>query len=84
MRGRRLALLTSLALLVAAAPAAARGRVRWTPVASGTTQNITTIEDQSPGRAWLGTAGGQLFTLDRAGRFHRAGSALPRTAHRAR
>lgn len=57
---RRLALAASaiLALLVPAAPAAAG---IWSPIASGTTADITAVDYVGPGSIVYGTAGGQLM-----------------------
>jgi hypothetical protein len=49
--------MTALALGALAAPASAG---IWTPVDSGTTQNITAIDYQSDDRFWIATAGGQI------------------------
>lgn len=57
---RRLALAATavLSLLVPAAPAAAG---IWSPIASGTTADITAVDYVAPGAIVYGTAGGQLM-----------------------
>lgn len=62
--GRLAAILAGL-LLAAAAPAGAA--TIWTPVASGTTQDITAIDYQSDSAAWFATSNGQIFYADGGG-----------------
>ncbi len=62
--GRLAAILAGL-LLATAAPAGAA--TIWTPVASGTTQDITAIDYQSDAAAWFATSNGQLFYANGGG-----------------
>jgi hypothetical protein len=64
--GRMAAILVGV-LLAIAAPAAA-GTV-WTPVGSGTTQDITAIDYQSDAAAWYATSNGQIFFASPGGGF---------------
>src|ERR1035437_9864631 len=58
MTVRRLSLaLTLVALLV---PAAAQAGSIWTPVASGTTDTISSVVYQSPTRFWYATTNGKI------------------------
>lgn len=67
---RTLLCAVAAALLTAAAAPAAHG-VTWTPVASGTTQDILALDYQGDTRAWLATSNGQILTADANGRFVR-------------
>jgi len=62
--GRLAAILAGL-LLATAAPAGAA--TIWTPVASGTTQDITAIDYQSDAAAWFATSNGQIFYANGGG-----------------
>ena len=68
--GRLAAILASL-LFATAAPAGAA--TIWTPVASGTTQDITAIDYQSDAATWFATSNGQLFYANGGG-FTQGGS----------
>jgi photosystem II stability/assembly factor-like uncharacterized protein len=52
------------------APSASAASI-WSPVASGTTSEITGIEYQSDARFWFVTANGEIFTRQPAGTFQR-------------
>lgn len=67
LRKCKLVAAAACTMLVAAAPAGAA--TTWTPVTSGTTQDITAVEYRSDAQAWFGTGGGQLWTADAAGTF---------------
>jgi hypothetical protein len=62
--GRLAAILAGLVLAIAAPAGAA---TIWTPLASGTTQDITAIDYQSDAAAWFATSNGQLFYANGAG-----------------
>ncbi len=58
---RRLAATISiLGTLIVGASTASAASI-WTPVTSGTTQDITALSYQSDTHAWFGTANGQLL-----------------------
>jgi len=59
------AIFASLALATTAAPAGAA--TIWTPVASGTTQDITAIDYHSDSAAWFATSNGQLWYANGGG-----------------
>jgi len=69
--GRLAAILAGL-LLATAAPAGAA--TTWTPIASGTTQDITAIDYQSDSAAWFATSNGQIFYANGSGGFTLGGS----------
>ena len=61
----RLAAILAILLFATAAPAGAA--TIWTPVASGTTQDISAIDYQSDAAAWFATSNGQLFYANGGG-----------------
>ena len=72
MRFHRLAQVTIVAALAlgVAAPSASGASI-WSPIASGTSAEITGIEYQSDARFWFVTANGEIFTRQPAGTFTR-------------
>jgi photosystem II stability/assembly factor-like uncharacterized protein len=67
LKKRKLVVLAVGATLAAAAPAGAA--TTWTPVPSGTAEDITALEYRSDTQAWFATAGGQIWSADAGGTF---------------
>jgi len=71
---RVLAALVPFLAASAALGAAAQAASVWTPVPSGTTQDITAVQYRSDAQAWFGTSNGAVFRSNGAGGFTAATS----------
>jgi hypothetical protein len=67
---RRLALTLSILAVLAAVPGTAAAASIWTPVPSGTTQDITALTYVNETHIWYGTSGGQIFDADGSTAIH--------------
>lgn len=68
---KRILFLILAACAATAAAAAPAGAASWTPVSSGTTNEIRAVEYQSPTRLWFATGAGEIFRRMGDGSFER-------------
>jgi len=66
---RVLAALVPSVVVLAVTAGPAQAASIWTPVASGTTQDITAVQYRSDAQAWFGTSNGAMFRSNGAGGF---------------
>jgi photosystem II stability/assembly factor-like uncharacterized protein len=71
-RSTRLVLALSVLMLVPAAAAAANAVPLWTPITTGTTDNITAISTPSAGELVFTTSDGHIYYLNSGGTFTQA------------